>query len=137
MRSGLTLCFATHDFRSRLFALGAFTTIRFFDVPRLYRAPTVSKERATRAAFGQTPLALKIYSARYVHYRFSALIASAPNAASILRARARDPRSPFRILSRCSRHGQLYTINSRPSLRSALPIQIRAHDMFLTGEFVD
>jgi len=30
-----------------------------------------------RAAFGQTLLALKIYSTRYVHYRFSALIASA------------------------------------------------------------
>jgi len=30
-----------------------------------------------RAAFGQTLLALKIYSTRYVHYRFSTLIASA------------------------------------------------------------
>jgi len=30
-----------------------------------------------RAAFGQTLLALKIYSTRYVRYRFSALIASA------------------------------------------------------------
>jgi len=30
-----------------------------------------------RAAFGQTLLALKIYSTRYVHYRFSAEIASA------------------------------------------------------------
>jgi len=31
----------------------------------------------TKAAFGQTLLALKIYNTRYVHYRFSALIASA------------------------------------------------------------
>jgi len=30
-----------------------------------------------RAPFGQTLLALKIYSTRYVHYRFPALIASA------------------------------------------------------------
>jgi len=30
-----------------------------------------------RVAFRQTLLALKIYSTRYVHYRFSALIASA------------------------------------------------------------
>jgi len=30
----------------------------------------------TLTAFGQTLLALKIYSTRYVHYRFSALIAS-------------------------------------------------------------
>jgi len=33
--------------------------------------------RYIEAAFGQTLLALKIYSARNVHYRFSALIASA------------------------------------------------------------
>jgi len=36
------------------------------------------------AAFGQTLLALKIYSTRHVHYRFSALIASAQTQSTYL-----------------------------------------------------
>jgi len=54
-----------------------FLILIFLTLPTASTRKKYTNIHITLAAFGQTLLALKIYSTRYVHYRFSALMAFA------------------------------------------------------------
>jgi len=73
MRMGLIYKFEVISFQSYIFSIVLDTTLILFST-RVREKGSLDR---TGAVFGQTLLALKIYSTRYVHYRFLALIASA------------------------------------------------------------